>query len=846
MIAEKPPAKPSSPPQASPGEARSRGARGKPMAKVKWLLALLAVGGALAAAVYYLVTNRPDLPSSGPSGPRYTLAMALNAFDAGAMQKAQRLAKLLLTLELSDQDAAGASFILGVIAAADAERLWDQDQRRYFRLAARYLEDARKEGYIEGREGLGTFLLGKSLLMSGNVEASRPVLEAAFEVFPQGQVEIRRLLALAYRDAPNRDLDRALEHAETYLADEALNSTERQQMMLARSQILFVMGRFDECEQGLAQIPTGGETGVEAIIVRGELMMRQASDAAKSEPASSATAMAKTSAKYREAIEILQQAQNKGTDRERITRRSMYLIGQCYLAMGDGAAARDQFRRTRLQFAESDEGIAAGIEEAKLTEDLGGDKELFDVYAAVLSAAGPADAYHNPLLPLAALQDRLVEAYQRFLASESFDRSVKLASMFGPLFGPDRALDLSAQARVAWAKQIELNASRSSGEEAATLRTTAEEQWHKAGDDFRQLAALRFETRSYPDDVWNGAESYIRGKHHAGAIELLQEYLRFETRRRRPRALTELGDALLSLNRSEQALVVLRECIQDFPQDAASYRARLLAAKAYAKENRFEEAKTTLLANLEGTQLTPDSVEWRDSLFALGILLHDEALSTATRARKAVSDGDAKSAEQLSKLSRDLYEETTVRLEEAVARYPDAVQLVVSRYLIGESYRELARFPREQLVQAKIETARIEHAKELQRLLLAALTEYEQVQDLLTRRREEVRLSPAENSILRNSYFARGAAFFELGRYDESIVAYSAATNRYQNEPEVLDAFLQIAACYRRLGKPDEARGVLEQAKVILSRIREDVSFSATTVHSRQEWNRVLDWMAAL
>ena len=56
------------------------------------------------------------------------------------------------------------------------------------------------------------------------------------------------------------------------------------------------------------------------------------------------------------------------------------------------------------------------------------------------------------------------------------------------------------------------------------------------------------------------------------------------------------------------------------------------------------------------------------------------------------------------------------------------------------------------------------------------------------RRREQSQLNPLEQAILRNCYFARGAAFYELGRLEEAIEAYSAATNRYHNEPEVLDA----------------------------------------------------------
>ena len=130
--------------------------------------------------------------------------------------------------------------------------------------------------------------------------------------------------------------------------------------------------------------------------------------------------------------------------------------------------------------------------------------------------------------------------------------------------------------------------------------------------------------------------------------------------------------------------------------------------------------------------------------------------------------------------------------------------------------------------------------------MTAAIAQYEQVQDILTRRQEQTELDPSDQAILRNCYFARGDAFYEMGRYEDAIRAYSAATNRYQHQPEVLEALMQIAACYRRLGKPAEAKGTLEQAKVMLARINKDAPFVETTNYTREQWGQILDWYASL
>ena len=92
---------------------------------------------------------------------------------------------------------------------------------------------------------------------------------------------------------------------------------------------------------------------------------------------------------------------------------------------------------------------------------------------------------------------------------------------------------------------------------------------------------------------------------------------------------------------------------------------------------------------------------------------------------------------------------------------------------------------------------------------------------------------------------ARKAGFPE-GRQGHGLQAYSTATNRFQHEPESLEAYVQIANCHRRKDRHAEARGTLEQAKVVLSRIRPDADFTQTTRYDRKQWTELLDWLGAL
>jgi TolA-binding protein len=272
------------------------------------------------------------------------------------------------------------------------------------------------------------------------------------------------------------------------------------------------------------------------------------------------------------------------------------------------------------------------------------------------------------------------------------------------------------------------------------------------------------------------------------------------------------------MNDLDGTLAAAGECIEYYPQDAASYDARYLAAEAHLERGELSAAEALLRQNLTNDLLTPESREWRDSLFLLGKVLH--------------ADGR--------------YEETIQRLQEAVSRYPNTPQSVEARYLIAEAFREAAKVPQQKLESDTIETARIAHQKQKNQYLAGAIENYQQVQAVLNQRQEQRELTPLEKAILRNSYFALGNAQFDLGRYEDALQTYSAASNRYQHDPEVLEAFVEMASCQRRLNHPLEARGALQQAKVVLDQLPKDAPFTAATNFTRREWTEFLDWLINL
>jgi tetratricopeptide (TPR) repeat protein len=166
--------------------------------------------------------------------------------------------------------------------------------------------------------------------------------------------------------------------------------------------------------------------------------------------------------------------------------------------------------------------------------------------------------------------------------------------------------------------------------------------------------------------------------------------------------------------------------------------------------------------------------------------------------------------------------------------------------MIAQAHLQSAKFPKKEISIVNIETTRVMLRREMQRELNESIAAFEDLKNRLNARQEITELSPVEQKMLRNCYFGLADAFFDLEKYEAAIQAYTSATNRYQHEPESLEAYVQIANCHRRLRRPDDSRRTLEQARLVLNRIRDDANFLATTRYERQEWSELLDWLSTL
>jgi tetratricopeptide (TPR) repeat protein len=164
--------------------------------------------------------------------------------------------------------------------------------------------------------------------------------------------------------------------------------------------------------------------------------------------------------------------------------------------------------------------------------------------------------------------------------------------------------------------------------------------------------------------------------------------------------------------------------------------------------------------------------------------------------------------------------------------------------MIGESYRRWAQEFLKEASNSKTSSQREKILQEATRRLTTALGHFEEVQRTITLKTHDIHSDALMGTMLRNCYMLEGAVYFDLKKYKEAIEAYSNVSSLYPDEPFVLETFVQIANCWRRLDKHENARGAVHQAQIALDRLPATSDFTSTTNLNRDEWRMLLASMS--
>ena len=824
----------------------------------------------------------------GASRGSISAVSALQALDrkdlARAVFEAEQLA---LTSRTPGPERSTAAFILGAVELQRAETSESTMAARYALSAASYLEQSRRWGFPSGRHGEGYAMLGRSQFVIGNYPEALEALEEALAREVQPAVELHRLAAQACLRLPKPLPRLALDHLRACITAEQVAPADRSRAIIQQAQVQFALEDYESCRRSLQTLPAKEQVAGEAALLFGRLLLVEAdcltrggSESALTEGASPADVARE---RYQQAVETFRTALLHRTTDPRLVAELHYGLAQAYHGLGDQVAALRQLRRIQSGFSVQDVALKAALDEGELLLARGDYAGLVNLHVQVLERAPSLTP--GTASPLAdELRQRCLANVERLKSERVYAEAIELIRAAVSLLPPTERCALIGQTYQAWgdslmadaiAAQDRARASRGgdtgqtaevdgsaevAGEatdepeqeaaapeppalpigpvsliaieagktqglltlgfspQAQELIDQARSCYRKAADAFAELAQLRYPTANYPNDLWLAAETYQRARDYPAAIRLFKAYLEHaRPHTRQPEALVQLGEMWMAEGNAREAVDALQSVVELYPRHPAKYAARLLLAQAYQEMGEPEKAAAELQANLDGDDLTPASPEWRSALFALGQLRYGQ----------------------------QQWDQAARLLEQAVARYPQDPLAATANYLLGECYLQHSGARADEKV-APLPVAERSRLEGVRNQKVKALAAFDQARAALERQAASGELTLLQESVLRNTCFARAALLKQLGRLDEALDAYTALINRYQHSPAVLDAYVQAAAIYLEQRQEAKARNAIAAAQSALKRMPDNGLVKDLTGESKADWERYLAWLAKL
>lgn len=755
-----------------------------------------------------------------------TAAQALLALDEKKFEDARHIVTRILSSSRVPTNEYGVPLlVLGCVKMHDAEQQSMPDRRRgEYLIASRYLTEARVYGLPGIRELQGSYYLGKCLIESGQFDEGIRVLDEIAQDSSVADRPLRNEALTLLTDTcllmPSARVTDGLHYNDILLGTKNLSDEARGKAFLQRAECLARLERFPEAKQALSSVPVIPALATETALTQGRILLDEfEAGLRKTRP---------TEQLQNEIIKTAIDSLLKGTPhnelKDAMAAEPMYEIGRGLALQGKDKSkeALEQFQHTRQRYADTEAGLAAQLGEANLLREAGNFEEALPAYRHVLESYAAIPIYRSRVLPVDRMRAQFVVAVRDYLQNKRYTEALSMLDNFAPLFSREQQLELRGTVLESWGADLLSQATDASNGENGN-QTQGMERLRAAGVAFEQLAALRFASREYTTDLWRAAENFFQGHCYSRAVAALTTFLDYEPEVRNAQALLRLGQAQLALGKIPESISAFEECLEFHPLDAATYQARLDCAKAYWRSGKIDRAEELLRENIAGSSLKPASPEWKDSKFELGMLLHQ----------------------------KEKFEDAINELEDAIERYPDDPQRLTAQYVIGECYR---RWAQESLKESQQTRAGSEHDKWMQQTtdrLNAALRQFEDVQRTIALKTHDIHKEPLLGPMLRNCYMQEGAVLFDLAtltgakeRYQEAIEVYSNVSSLYPDEPFALETFVQIANCWRRRDRPDNARKAIDQARMVLERLPPNADFSMTTVLSREEWRMLLNNMS--
>ena len=834
---------------------------------------------------------------------RPTIEMAVNALDFGAYEQARQYASSVLRYaEKNEKEKwATAFYVYGVATCEEIDRRLMDDVKPFYRNAAESLAESRELGFMPDRETDGYFYLGKCHYFSHNYPAAIANLEIAREKQSPRKKSISWYLANAYYHSPNPDYKKGLEALERFLVIPPFLEREQQAAALLKTSLYLRLNQLDDAKTSFREIPTLADSRMilhrelaagkirmqEAELFRlhaGELeripqlnvpesdleqLARQlqetplqatpeyvpprelsaspfllereqarnesdelaAADAsdddaspppetvAQSEPPTSKESVIAAwrqlaTQQLHEALKHFELIKRKDTELLDLYRQAMYLEALCFEQLGDIDRAQEGLLSLTRTFPGTSEAAAAqfrwGYIEYILKDNPDAGLTAWSRFFDLL-AHQEAGVMSPPIV--AGIANVGIGKIEKLIDVRQYAKAEELLEYFRNILSDEQQARLFSRIYSEWAVQLENQAESKRNDEYRELVRKVRETYRLAGKWHEELSKWTFSEPDYLSNVWSAAEFYEQGRDFPKALVMYRRFLEHEMVTRQAQTHYRIGSIFFELNEMDAAIKELEYCIENFFDDPVTEPARLVLACAYQEKRQWGHATHLLMLNLDG-KYSPDSEVFRDSLYELG---------------------------RVYERTRD-NAQTIKTFDEILSLYPDDPKTAEAHYMIAKTCLDDESRLNDDILQVQLAGQENMIRKSLEETQRQALEHLKQTRVLLLQQEERRSLDKAEDRMLRNTYFMIGRLLTALGPkyYEEALQENKTAVARYQNHPDVLQAYLQLARIHQLLGEPDQVNRITTQAQNLLQQFRAANAFRQDTVYSETQWQELL------
>lgn len=329
---------------------------------------------------------------------------------------------------------------------------------------------------------------------------------------------------------------------------------------------------------------------------------------------------------------------------------------------------------------------------------------------------------------------------------------------------------------------------------------------------------------AHRESLWRAATNYDQAQLWGEAIDVYTEFVR--TRQTDPlwlRASKNLGKAFMAKGEYEAAVAQFLTLVREYPHAPETYDSLVPLAQAYIALGQPDKAIRNLTAVVtDHPAITPDSLQYREALIALGKLFYGQIDEDPGMAVPAIE-----------------------RLTEAVERFGDSRDGAMLRFLLADSYRKSVDQLDRELETRRAQTEIVAFTSERGNRLAKAQMFYNQTINELESRNPAA-LDPLEQLYLRNAYFYQADCAYDRQRYQEAIDLYDTAARRWEQHPASLVALVQIVNARCELGQYQEARVANDHALWQLERIPDEAFDDPSLPMGRDHWENWLRWTSQL